>query len=80
MGNGTLRILDSLAYLSSVAARASHVEMVSNFCDPSHRRWTFKATVFRSGKGESYVGYGGTLIPSNVSPLVHGAEMRIARN
>jgi hypothetical protein len=54
-----------------------HVEMVSNFCDPSHRRWTFKATVFRSGKGGSYVGYGDA-DPSNVSPLVHGAEMRIA--
>jgi hypothetical protein len=53
------------------------VEMVANFCDPSNRRWMFKATVFRSGKGEGYVGYGDA-DPSNVSPLVHGAEMRVA--
>jgi hypothetical protein len=37
----------------------------------------FKATVFRSGKCEGYVGYGDA-DPSNVSALVHGAEMRVA--
>jgi hypothetical protein len=54
-----------------------HVEMVSNFCEPSNNRWTFKATVFRAGKCQGYVGYGDA-DPSNVSPLVHGAEMRLA--
>ena len=54
-----------------------HVELVPNFCDASNRRWMFKATVFRSGKCEGYVGYGDA-DPSNVSALVHGAEMRVA--
>jgi hypothetical protein len=40
-------------------------------------RWAFKATVFRSGSNEQFVGYGDA-DPSNVSPLVHGAEMRVA--
>jgi hypothetical protein len=54
-----------------------HVEIVPDFCDPSNNRWTFKAKVFRSGRPEGYVGYGDA-DPSNVSPLVHGAEMRVA--
>jgi len=54
-----------------------HVEIVPDFCDPSKNRWTFKAKVFRSGRPEGYVGYGDA-DPSNVSPLVHGAEMRVA--
>ncbi len=54
-----------------------HVELVSNFCDPSNNRWTFKATVFRAGRSEEFVGYGDA-DPSNVSALVHGAEMRVA--
>jgi len=55
------------------------VEMVSDFCDPVNRRWTFKATVFRSGSCEGYVGYGDA-DPSNVSTIVHGCEMRIAES
>jgi len=54
-----------------------HVEMIPNFCDPPSGRWTFKATVFRAGKCRGYVGFGDA-DPSNVSPLVHGAEMRVA--
>jgi hypothetical protein len=54
-----------------------HVEIVSDFCDPPNNRWTFKAKVFRSGRPEGYVGYGDA-DPSNVSPLVRGAEMRVA--
>jgi len=54
-----------------------HVEIVSNFCDPSNNRWTFKATIFRAGRSEGFVGYGDA-DPSNVSALVHGAEMRVA--
>ena len=54
-----------------------HVEMVPDFCDPSSNRWTLKATVFRDEKCRGYVGYGDA-DPSNVSPLVRGAEMRVA--
>ncbi|MGC2327991.1 MAG: hypothetical protein WA604_14850 [Candidatus Sulfotelmatobacter sp.] len=54
-----------------------HTEIVSNFCDPSNNRWTFKATVFRNGRAEGFVAYGDA-DPSNVSFLVYGAEMRVA--
>lgn len=54
-----------------------HAELVPTFCDPSNNRWTFKATVFRAGRSEGFVGYGDA-DPSNVSAMVHGAEMRVA--
>ena len=47
------------------------------FCDPSASRWAFKATVYKSPRCKGFVGYGDA-DPSNVSPLVHGAEMRVA--
>src|SRR6266853_1144562 len=45
--------------------------------EPSAGRWIFKATVFKSRACKGFVGYGDA-DPSNVSPLVHGAEMRVA--
>ena len=39
--------------------------------------YTFKATVFTSRTCKGFVGYGDAN-PSNVSSLVHGAEMRVA--
>jgi hypothetical protein len=45
--------------------------------DPTTSRWLFKATVFKSSTCKGFVGYGDA-DPSNVSPLVHGAEMRVA--
>jgi len=53
------------------------VEQVREFCDPSVSRWVFKATVYKSPRSRGFVGYGDA-DPSNVSPLVHGAEMRVA--
>jgi hypothetical protein len=47
------------------------------FCDPAASRWAFKATVYKSRTCKGFVGYGDA-DPSNVSPLVHGAEMRVA--
>jgi len=47
------------------------------FCDPGASRWAFKATVYRSRTCRGFVGFGDA-DPSNVSPLVHGAEMRVA--
>jgi hypothetical protein len=44
---------------------------------PSDNRWVFKATVFKSHTSRGFVGYGDA-DPSNVSFLVHGAEMRVA--
>ena len=37
----------------------------------------FRATVYKTSKSKGFVGYGDA-DPSNVSPLVHGAEMRVA--
>ena len=53
------------------------VECVGELSDPSVTRWVFKATVFKPGDCQGFVGYGDA-DPSNVSPLVRGAEMRVA--
>src|SRR5437763_6741259 len=53
------------------------VQCVRELSDPAATRWTFKATVFRSSDCKGFVGYGDA-DNSNVSPLVHGAEMRVA--
>jgi hypothetical protein len=54
-----------------------NVECVGEFSDPGTTRWSFKATVFKPGDCKGFVGYGDA-DPSNVSPLVRGAEMRVA--
>jgi hypothetical protein len=45
--------------------------------DPLANRWVFKATVYKSRNSKGFVGYGDA-DPSNVSLMVHGAELRIA--
>jgi hypothetical protein len=45
--------------------------------DPASNRWVFRATVYKSPRSRGFVGYGDA-DPSNVSSLVHGAEMRVA--
>jgi hypothetical protein len=54
-----------------------HVEPVAQFSDPASSRWAFKATVYKSRTCRGFVGYGDA-DPSNVSPVVRGAEMRVA--
>ena len=54
-----------------------HAQVMKNYCDPHSRRWAFVATVYKSRTCRGFVGYGDA-DPSNVSPLVHGAEMRVA--
>jgi hypothetical protein len=53
------------------------VQPASELCDPRNSRWAFQATVYRSRTCRGFVGFGDA-DPSNVSPLVHGAEMRVA--
>jgi hypothetical protein len=86
VGAGDLIYLDNGWYVTHTGllglARRSrcagiHVRPVSNFCDPSSHRWAFEATVYKSRCCRGFVGYGDA-DPSNVSPLVQGAEMRIA--
>ena len=53
------------------------VRQVRDYCDPASRRWVFRAMVYKRPGSRGFVGYGDA-DPSNVSPLVHGAEMRVA--
>jgi hypothetical protein len=54
-----------------------HVEAVDSLCDSLASRFVLKATVYPSKGSAGFAGYGDA-DPSNVSPLVHGAEMRVA--
>ena len=54
-----------------------HAQLVMEPSDASASRWAFRATVFKTAKCKGFVGYGDA-DPSNVSPRVHGAEMRVA--
>ncbi len=53
------------------------IEPVADFCETSALRYAFRATVYTSAECKGFVGYGDA-DPSNVSFLVHGAEMRVA--
>src|SRR5437763_7299606 len=57
--------------------RGIRVQVVKQFCEGDKSRWMFKATVFRSDKCCGFCGFG-YAAPGNVSPLVRGAEMRVA--
>jgi hypothetical protein len=84
--NGDVRYLNGGWYVTHsgllrVATRRRcsgiRVQPVGEFCDKSVDRWIFKATVFKSRSCKGFIGYGDA-DPSNVSFLVHGAEMRVA--
>jgi hypothetical protein len=64
-----------LAYRNRCAG--IHSKPVADFSDPQSQRWAFEATVYKSKTCRGFVGYGDA-DPSNVSFLVHGAEMRVA--
>jgi hypothetical protein len=51
--------------------------LLERLSDVGASRWVFKATVFKSPSSKGFVGYGDA-DPSNTSPLVRGAEMRVA--
>jgi hypothetical protein len=84
---GDVLLLDRGWYVTHAGllrlARRKHctgisVSPVNKFCDPGSHRWAFKGTVYRSKQCRGFVGYGDA-DPSNVSSLVHGAEMRVAK-
>src|SRR5205814_10040234 len=54
-----------------------HVEVVDSLCDAAANRFVLKATVYPCNNASGFAGYGDA-DPSNVSPGVHGAELRIA--
>jgi len=53
------------------------IQPVREFCDVPASRYAFKAIVYTSPRSKGFVGYGDA-DPTNVSPLVRGAEMRVA--
>jgi hypothetical protein len=86
VASGDLLLLDGRWYVThtgllGIARRkrcaGMNVQPVQAFCDPQAQRWAFQATVYKSKVCRGFVGYGDA-DPSNVSWLVHGAEMRIA--
>ena len=83
---GHLQFLDGRWYIThsgllSVAQRnrcaGIRTIVEKQLCDPGIKRWVFKATVYKSGSKNAFVGYGDA-DPSNTSFLVRGAEMRVA--
>jgi hypothetical protein len=83
---GEIHWLDGRWYVTHAGllrvAKDSHcygieTRAVSKFCDSAASRWVFKATVYKARGSQGFVGYGDA-DPSNVSPLVRGAEMRVA--
>jgi hypothetical protein len=86
VGAGELLFLDGRWYVThagllSIAlrqrCRGIRTILHERLCDPLAGRWVFKATVYKRSNSKGFVGYGDA-DPSNVSPLVRGAEMRIA--
>ena len=57
--------------------RGIHTEFVPELSDATSCRFAFRAIVYKSQTCKGFVGYADA-DPSNVSPLVHGAEMRVA--
>ena len=53
------------------------VQPVREICTLPDSHWMFKATVYTGRSSKGFVGYGDA-DPSNVSPVVRGAEMRVA--
>jgi len=51
--------------------------LVQKQCDSLSHKWVFRAIVYKTRASKGFVGYGDA-DPSNISPLMRGAEMRIA--
>jgi hypothetical protein len=84
--SGDLQLLDGRWYVTHsgllrVARRRGcsgiQTAVQKAVCDPAAKRWVFRATVYTRSGSKGFVGYGDA-DPSNVSPLVRGAEMRVA--
>ena len=84
--SGDLLLIDGHWYVTHsgllrLAARSHcsgiRVYPVKEFCEAAASRYAFRAVVYTSPESKGFVGFGDAN-PSNVSPLVHGAEMRVA--
>ena len=83
---GDLQFLDGRWYVSHagllrIAQRRNcfgiKTELQKDLLDAANQRWIFKATIYKVPGSRGFVSYGDA-DPSNVSPLVRGAEMRVA--
>ena len=86
VAHGDLKLLDGRWYVThagllGIAQRnrcsGMRTTVDKGLSDPASCRWVFRATVYKSPRSRGFVGYGDA-DPSNVSCLVHGAEMRVA--
>lgn len=86
VAQGDLRLINGAWYVTHAGlmrlSRRSRcagirVRIIPEFCDASLSRWVFETVVYKSKRSKGFVGFGDA-DPSNVSPLVRGAEMRIA--
>lgn len=86
VARGDIQLIDRRWYVTHLGLiRLAQRKRCSGICtwlvrqlsDPVTKRWVFKATVYKSAGSKGFVGYGDA-DPSNVSPLVRGAEMRVA--
>ena len=86
VGAGELQFLDDRWYVTNAGllqiARRNRCAGIrtaieKGLSDPATGRWVFRATVYKFPCSRPFVGFGDAN-PSNVSPLVRGAEMRVA--
>jgi hypothetical protein len=84
--SGDLQLLNAKWYVTHsgllglatrLRCRGIRTHALREFCDKATSRWVFRAVVFKSPTCKGFIGHGDA-DPSNVSPLVHGAEMRVA--
>ncbi len=86
VASGDLLLLNASWYVTNIGllrlatrrrCRGIQVQPIPEFSDAKNGRYALKATVFKSCTCQGFVGHGDA-DPSNVSPMVHGAEMRVA--
>jgi len=86
VANGDLQLLDGRWYVThsgllGLAARRRCAAITTSIDDslskPAANTWVVKATVYKDRDSKGFDGYGDAS-PANVSPIVAGAEMRVA--
>ncbi len=83
---GHLQLLDGRWYITHSGllrlafrnrCRGINTTLEEQLSDPQANRWVFRAIVHKCRGSKGFVGYGDA-DPTNTSPLVRGAEMRVA--
>jgi len=86
IAGGDLQLLNGRWYIThSGLLKIAHrqrcasikTSLQKSLSDATESRWVFRATVYPTARSKGFVGYGDA-DPTNVSSLVHGAEMRVA--